>query len=64
MIDCEMTVLPEPDSPTSATVLPAGMRKETPFTTSTLRPCIANPMRKSSTRRMSEAEAFGAGMTA
>lgn len=38
MIACEITDFPEPDSPTSATVLPAGMRKSTPFTTSRAKP--------------------------
>src|SRR5688572_26110113 len=32
MIDCATTDLPEPDSPTSATVPPAGMRNDTPST--------------------------------
>ena len=52
---CEITVLPEPDSPTSATVLPAGTRKLTPFTTSEAPPCMAKPTRRSSTLRMSGA---------
>ncbi len=57
----EMTVLPDPDSPTSATVFPAGTRKLTPFTTSAAPPCMAKPMRRSSTRRMS-GEAVRAGV--
>ena len=34
MIDCETTDLPDPDSPTSATVLPWGTRNDTPRTAS------------------------------
>ena len=36
MIDCATTDLPEPDSPTSATVPPAGTRNETPSTALTV----------------------------
>jgi hypothetical protein len=36
MIDCATTDLPEPDSPTSATVPPAGMRNDTPSTALTV----------------------------
>ena len=36
MIVCEMTDLPEPDSPTRATVRPSGTRKETPSTAFTV----------------------------
>ena len=36
MIDCATTDLPEPDSPTSATVPPAGMRNDTPSTAFTV----------------------------
>ena len=36
MIDCATTDLPEPDSPTSATVPPAGIRNETPSTAFTV----------------------------
>ena len=53
MIACEITDLPEPDSPTSATVLPAGTRRLTPFTTSRARPWIVKPIRRSLMRRMS-----------
>ena len=42
MIAWLMTDLPEPDSPTRATVLPGGMRRLTPLTTSLL----ASSMRK------------------
>ena len=34
MIESAVTLLPEPDSPTSATVLSSGMSKETPRTAS------------------------------
>ncbi len=49
----EMTVLPDPDSPTRATVLPAGTRNVTPETTSAAPPCMAKPTLKSSILRMS-----------
>ncbi len=39
MIAWETTVLPEPDSPTSATVPPSGILKDVPRTASTMPPC-------------------------
>ena len=42
MIACAVTDLPEPDSPTSATVLPGRTRNERPFTASTRPAMVRN----------------------
>ncbi len=46
MIDCAITDLPEPDSPTSATVEPGLMRNDTPLTAT-----VWPPSRENSTLR-------------
>ncbi len=46
--DKAVTDLPEPDSPTSATVWPAAMSSDTPRTASTLVSSIWNRTRRSS----------------
>src|SRR4051812_8426602 len=50
---CDNTDLPDPLSPTTATVLPAGTRIDTPRSASSTPPGTAKPMRGSWRRRMS-----------
>ena len=51
MIECAETVLPEPDSPTSATVSPSPISKEMWRTASTARSPVPNVTDKSSILR-------------
>ena len=47
MIACAVTDLPEPDSPTSATVVPGRMRNEMRSSTGTLMPRMSNSRERS-----------------
>ena len=49
IIACAVTDLPDPDSPTSATVEPARMRNEIPFSAGTIVPRLSNSTERSST---------------
>ena len=49
MIACAVTDLPEPDSPTSATVLPGRMRNEIRSSAGTIVPRLSNSMERSRT---------------
>ena len=51
-VDNADTDLPEPDSPTKATVCPAGILKEIFLTASTIRPSFSNEIAKSVTSRI------------
>src|SRR3990170_6658757 len=53
------TVLPEPDSPTSAVVSPWVMSKETPLTASTTLPPLLNLTDRSRTSTSGSAKAIG-----
>ena len=54
MIDSAVTDLPEPDSPTTATVSPRPTSKETPRTARTTRSVVANSTLRPSTTRAGE----------
>ena len=62
MIDSDVTVLPDPLSPTSPSVSPALTENETPSTTRTLRVRVANSsVNPSTTSRSAELGIGGAG---